>query len=111
MDYLFIYMTAATRDEAYKISEDLLSRQLIACANILPSMESVYIWEGRVQKSAEVSVIFKTRAELFTPIKERVLDLHSYSCPCLVALPLVDGHPDFLQWISQSTLPAPLGNS
>ena len=110
-NFLLVYMTASSPEEAERIAETLLSEQLIACANIFPPMRSVYVWEGKLEKSSEIAVIFKTRKTLFKQLEERVQDLHSYACPCLVALDLREGHHDFLKWIDASTSQALKNNS
>lgn len=99
----FIYMTAADRDEAGCIAETLVDERLIACANILGAMESVYRWDGKVTRGSEVAVILKTRSELVDAAVARAAALHSYDCPCLVVLDLAGGHAPFLEWISAET--------
>ncbi|MDD5587173.1 MAG: divalent-cation tolerance protein CutA [Alphaproteobacteria bacterium] len=107
-EYIFVYITAASQEEASKIARALVEDELAACANIIPGMHSIYRHEGEVKEADEVVMIVKTRADLFEHLTERVKRLHSYSCPCIVALPLVDGSPDYLQWIEDSTLPEDL---
>tara|TARA_R110001592_G_scaffold67101_2_gene205958 strand:+ start:513 stop:884 length:372 start_codon:yes stop_codon:yes gene_type:complete len=99
----FIYMTAADLDEARRIAETLVGERLIACANILGAMESVYRWDGRVTRGHEVAVILKTRSDLADAAIARAAELHSYDCPCLVVLDLAGGHAPFLNWISAET--------
>jgi periplasmic divalent cation tolerance protein len=96
-------MTAKDEPEAVAIARVLLEKKLVACANILPPVRSLYFWEGKIEDASEVVVIFKSRKELFSRLKETVLDLHSYSCPCLVALPLSDAPEDYLSWLADST--------
>jgi periplasmic divalent cation tolerance protein len=103
-DLIFVYITVASREEAEKIARSLVEDELAACVNIFPGMHSVYRWQGKVEEGDEIVLIAKTRATLFEHLAERVKRLHSYSCPCIVALPIVDGLPDYLQWIAQSTL-------
>ena len=98
-----IYVTAESKDEALRIGRSLVEARLAACANILPPMTSVYRWEGAVQEDSEVALILKTRQELVESLTERIKELHSYDCPCVVALPIIGGNPDFLQWIDSET--------
>ncbi|PIW25913.1 MAG: divalent-cation tolerance protein CutA [Rhodospirillales bacterium CG15_BIG_FIL_POST_REV_8_21_14_020_66_15] len=98
-----IYMTAADTAEARRISEALVGERLIACANILGAMESVYWWQGKVTRGDEVAVILKTRAALVDAVIARAAELHSYDCPCLVVLDIGGGHAPFLDWISAET--------
>jgi periplasmic divalent cation tolerance protein len=76
---------------------------LAACANVLPGVTSVFRWQGEVQEDGETALILKTRSELVEPLTKRVKELHSYDCPCVVALPIAGGNPDFLQWIADET--------
>ncbi len=96
----FIYMTAADRAEASRIAEVLVQERLIACANVLDGMRSFYWWDGKVQIDDEAVMIAKTEAGYVDAIVARVNQLHSYDCPCVVALPIEGGNPDYLDWIS-----------
>ena len=100
---IMVYITCPDSEEAQKISRELVERRLVACANILPQMQSVYRWEGTVETGDEIAVIFKTRAELFDQVKEAIVELHSFECPCIVALPIEKGHAPFLEWIEAET--------
>ena len=68
-------------------------------------MTSYYHWEGKIGTGSEIIIIFKTRADLFPALEKRVLEIHHYDIPCIVALPLVDGHKPYLQWIIDETCP------
>lgn len=96
-------MTAGSLDEARQIASALVAERLAACANLLPGMESVYRWQGKVESETEIVIIAKTRESLFEQLRARIVELHSYDCPCIVALPITDGHPEFLSWIRQNT--------
>ena len=98
-----IYVTAPNRDEAVRIGRALVEARLAACANVIDGVTSVYRWEGEVQEDAEVSLILKSRADLVEAVVERVEAEHSYTCPCVVALPIRGGNPDFLAWIADET--------
>lgn len=103
MKFRMVYMTAGGLEEAKHIGRVLVEERLAACVNIVPSMQSLYWWEGKVQEETEVILIAKTRADLVTPLTERVKTLHSYTVPCVVSLPIEDGNPAFLDWIVQET--------
>ncbi len=103
MDYTFVYITAPTREEAEKIGRVLVNERLAACVNIIPGMRSIYHWQGKVEQAQEVVVIAKTRAALFEKLAKRVRDLHSYTCPCIISLPISAGEPTFLNWINEYT--------
>jgi periplasmic divalent cation tolerance protein len=104
MSQHLVYVTAASNDEARAIAKTIVSERLAACANILGSMESVYWWDGAVQSEPEVNFILKTKTELLEPLIARIKALHSYECPCVVALPIAAGNTEFLNWIDKETV-------
>jgi periplasmic divalent cation tolerance protein len=103
MTSTMIYVTTSSAEEALRIGRDVVAHRLAACANVLPGVTSVYRWQGEVQEEGETVLILKTRSELVEPLTKRVKELHSYDCPCVVALPIAGGNPDFLQWIAEET--------
>jgi periplasmic divalent cation tolerance protein len=105
MDMMFIYVTARDRAEALSIGRTLVEERLVACVNVLGGVHSLYWWEGKVQEDDEALFVAKTRSELAQRVVARVKELHSYQTPCVVALPIADGNPDFLDWISAETGP------
>ena len=96
----FIYMTAGNKEEARNIGRELVRSRLAACVNILDNMNSVYMWNGDIQEDAEVVLIAKTTRERVPELVEKVKSMHSYDCPCVVSLPVLDGHKPFLDWIA-----------
>jgi periplasmic divalent cation tolerance protein len=98
-----IYVTTGSRDEGIAIGRELVEAQLAACANVLAGATSVYRWQGEVREDAEAIVVLKTRADLVDALVERVKALHSYDCPCVVALPIVGGNAEYLDWIVKET--------
>lgn len=98
-----VYMTAETPEEAQEIGRALVEGRLAACVNIIEGMTSLYWWEGAVEKGAETVLIAKTRDDLVGRLTDRVKELHSYDCPCVVAVPIKAGNPDFLSWIEAET--------
>jgi periplasmic divalent cation tolerance protein len=102
MEPILIYVTAADRNEADRIARALLSERLVACANILEGAQSLFRWQGNLEQAAEVLCIFKSVRKHFSRINARVGELHSYETPCVAALPIIDGNPDFLEWIAAS---------
>jgi periplasmic divalent cation tolerance protein len=103
MTSTMIYITTSSRDEALRIGRAVVADRLAACANVLPGVTSVFWWREEVQEGAETSLILKTRGDLVERLTARVKELHSYECPCVVALPIADGNPDFLRWITEVT--------
>lgn len=103
MPAVWVYITASSEDEAHRIGKTLVEDRLAACTNIIPGMRSYYRWQGKVDTGAETVVIAKSRSELVQRLTERVKMLHSYTCPCVVALPITGGNADFLRWIETET--------
>lgn len=101
-----LYITASSRDEAKKIGRGLVEDRLAACANVIDGMESIYWWQGKLTEDRETVLIVKTRADLVPAAIAKVRALHSYTVPCIVALPLLDGNPDYLDWLAAETKPA-----
>ena len=98
-DVVFLYVTAADAAEAGRIGRTLVEERLVACANVLSGMTSVYEWQGKICESNEAVLVLKTRAELADDATARVCALHSYECPCVVALPVLGGNDAFLAWV------------
>ena len=103
MTFATIYITAASQDEALTIGRAVVEARLAACANVFPGITSVYWWEGSRQEGSEAALILKTRQDLVDQVVAKVKELHSYECPCVVALPIVGGNKDFLDWIAKET--------
>jgi periplasmic divalent cation tolerance protein len=103
MDLSLVYVTAPTLDAARLIARAVVAERLAACANLLGGIQSIYWWDGKINEEPEVALILKTRTELLPRLTERVRDLHSYTCPCIVALPISGGNPPFLDWLAAET--------
>lgn len=97
-----IYITASTKKEAEKIAEVLIKEKLAGCVNIFP-IKSIYRWQEKVARTAEVGLFAKTKAKLVGKIIKRVKELHSYDIPCIISLPIEKGLPEFLKWIEKET--------
>ncbi len=98
-----IYITVENIEEARSIGRALLEARLAACINIVNEMTSMFWWEGAVQEATEAIVIAKTRSSLVDALIAKVRSIHSYSCPCVIALPIANANPDFIQWIERET--------
>lgn len=99
----WLYVTAADEAEAEAIARTLVAERLVACANMLGAIRSFYWWEEAVQDDREVALVLKTRRANTERVIARVRDLHSYDCPCVVALDIEAGNPAFLEWIINET--------
>ncbi|MEE2760560.1 MAG: divalent-cation tolerance protein CutA [Pseudomonadota bacterium] len=104
MTQIIVYVTAGNQDEAATIATTIISERLAACANILGAMETIYWWDGAVRSEQEVSFLLKTKSELLEVLIARITALHSYDCPCVVALPITAGNQKFLNWIDKETV-------
>lgn len=105
---LFVYVTASDLEEAERIGEAVVDARLAACANVLDGMRSIFRWQGSVQKGREAILILKTREDLFDDLKQRIIELHSYELPCVVAMPITGGHEPFLDWVASESGPSEL---
>jgi periplasmic divalent cation tolerance protein len=99
MKYIIVLMTASNQEEAKKIVNTLLEERLIACANIINSISSFFWWQGKIETEKEALVIMKSRESLFNKISQRIVDLHSYEVPEILAIPVVNGLKSYLDWI------------
>ena len=109
-DKRIVLSTAGSEDEARKIARHLVERQLAACVNIVPRVESIYRWQGKVETSGEWLLIIKTAVEKFPEVRDAVRKLHSYELPECIAISIEDGSPEYLQWLGSSLIkdePAP----
>jgi periplasmic divalent cation tolerance protein len=99
------YVTTGSRVEALAIARTVVEERLAASANVLDGATSIYWWRGALEEASEAVLILKTRTELVERLTARIRELHSYQCPCVVALPIVAGNPQYLAWIAQETEP------
>lgn len=103
MEAIVVYITAPNEDEAAKIAKTLVEQRLAACVNIVRGIRSIYTWQGKIEDDAEVLMIAKTQRHLFESLKTRVKELHSYTVPEIIALPIIDGSEDYLNWLKEAT--------
>ena len=98
-DAIVVFMTAANGEEASRLAEMLVGAHLAACVQILPEMESVYRWQGKIERSSEVLLLAKTTRGKFDDLEREVRALHSYDTPEIVAVPIVAGSAPYLEWL------------
>ncbi len=103
MQAMMVYVTASSLEEAAKIGRTVVEKRLAACANVLGDVRSFYWWDGKVQDDGEVAMILKTTEERIDSLMAEIKALHSYTVPCIVALPIGTGNPAFLEWIGNET--------
>ena len=100
--YIALFITADSAGEARHIAEGLLEQKKAACVNIIPGVESVFRWEGKVDSARENLLVVKTRASLLDEVIKLVKKAHSYDVPEIIALPIIGGNKDYLDWIGKS---------
>ena len=98
-----VLTTTGSQEEARRIAHALVERRLAACVNIVPQIESIYRWEGKVETSTECLLLIKTQADLFERVRDAVKELHSYDLPECVMLELAAGSKEYLDWITENT--------
>ena len=99
---LVAFVTTPNQEEALRLAENLVSERLCACVNILPAIESIYGWEGKVTKDQELLLIIKTSDERYQELEKRILELHSYTTPEVIAVKIERGSNAYLEWLRQS---------
>ncbi|HEY0726487.1 MAG TPA: divalent-cation tolerance protein CutA [Pyrinomonadaceae bacterium] len=102
---IVVFMTAASGEEATRLADLLVGAHLAACVQILPEMESVYRWEGKIERQSEILLIAKTTTAKFAELEREVRALHSYETPEIVAVPMVAGSSPYLAWLFDSLNP------
>lgn len=102
-EFYIVYVTVPSLSEAEKISQTLLNKKLVACANILPNVTSHYWWHEKIESDTELLIIFKTIKEKITAVIEEVKKLHPYDVPEIIAMPIIYGNEQYLSWIKEST--------
>jgi len=101
-DKRIVLSTAGSEEEARKIAHYLVERQLAACVNMVPRMESIYRWQGRVESSEEWLMLIKTSADQFPAVRDAIRELHSYELPECIAVAIEDGSAEYLDWLGDS---------
>ncbi len=103
-DFIVVLITVPSSEVGERIAAALLEKKLAACVNILPGVTSIYTWKGAVQKDQELLLVVKTRADLFQArLVPAVKAVHPYEVPEIIALPVLMGSPDYLDWIAAET--------
>ena len=98
-DYIIVLVTASDKQEAEVIAQNLLEEKLIACANIVNPVSSLFYWAGKIDYANETLILMKSHRDLFEQICRKVKSLHSYEVPEIIALPIIAGSNSYLEWI------------
>jgi periplasmic divalent cation tolerance protein len=101
--FVVVFVTCGSEDEATKIAHALVDERLAACANIVSPIRSVYRWEGKICDEREWLLVIKTREARFRDLEKRVKSLHSYQVPEIISLPILAGSSSYLSWLEENT--------
>ena len=101
-DKRIVLTTTGSEDEARKIARHLVENRLAACVNLIPRVESIYRWQGKVESAAECLLLIKTTVDRFPAVRDALGELHSYEVPECVVLPIEDGSETYLQWLGEA---------
>lgn len=104
--YRLVLCTLPDAAIAGRVANALVEERLAACVNLIPGLQSIYLWEGEIQSDPEVLALIKTTAAGFDALRQRLRALHPYELPEIIAVPLADGDADYLAWIDR-VIPRP----
>ena len=105
MEAVLLYITAPNREEAIAVARDLVNARVVACTNIIENATSIFWWQGRLEQESEVLIVAKTLGVHVEKVTARVKALHNYDVPCVVAVPIIGGNPDYIAWIAKEATP------
>jgi periplasmic divalent cation tolerance protein len=100
--YIVIFITTSGKKEAQKIAQALIKKRLAACVNIIGNVQSLFWWQARVDRAKEALLIVKSKRIKLAQIIKLVKTIHSYQVPEIIALPIIEGNKDYLNWIDGS---------
>ncbi|GKS59716.1 hypothetical protein YTPLAS18_32430 [Nitrospira sp.] len=100
---LVVFVTASSRKEANAIATRLVRQRLVACATVVGVVESIYRWQGKIERSKESMLMMKTTSERYLAVERQVREMHSYDVPEIIAVPIERGSSDYLSWIQSET--------
>ena len=100
---VLVYVTTSDEHEARRIGSALIDKKLAACVNIIPGMRSIYRWQGKVVNDNECVMLVKAPKDNTEAVVENIKEMHSYEVPCAVVIPLIQGLPEYLDWIMNET--------
>jgi periplasmic divalent cation tolerance protein len=103
-NFVIAYITAKDKSQALSIGRVLVEERLAACVNVIDNITSIYRWDGEINEDNEAVLIAKTSSDKFDALTERVKQLHTYDCPCVVSIPITGGNKEYLDWLGESTM-------
>lgn len=102
-DKIVVLSTCESAEQAGKLARTLVEQRLAACVNILPGMRSVYRWKGAIEDTGEFLLLIKSRRDLFDRLRQAIEKEHSYEVPEVIALPIIEGAANYLEWLRVET--------
>ena len=105
MDHCVVLVTVSSESEAKTIAHTLVEERLAACVNIIPGLTSIYRWEGNICEDRELLLVIKTQGQKVVALRERIVHLHSYAVPEVIALAIADGSARYLEWLDSCLAP------
>lgn len=102
-EHIVVFITVADEEEARLISRVLLKQRKAACINIIPGVNSLFWWQEKIDSAQESLLVIKTRSALLDEVIQLVKEIHSYDVPEIIALPIIGGNKDYLEWIDNET--------
>ena len=99
---IVVFMTTSNREEAVRLGDMLVGSHLAACVQILPEIESIYRWQGKIEISAEILILVKTTRDKFADLEKQVKAIHSYETPEIIAVPASDISEPYMKWLNES---------
>ena len=102
-DVMILLCTCGNREEARQIARALVEEQLAACVTILPPVESIYRWQGKVEHAEEIQILIKSIGEKFAKLNQRITELHSYDTPEILSVPVAEGSDKYIRWLREET--------
>ena len=100
---IVVYITSPGEEEAAHLAHALVQAKLAACVNMISNVRSIYSWQGTIEDDRELLMIIKTQRHLFERLAAKVREIHSYDVPEIIAVPIIEGSPDYLRWLQEST--------
>ena len=100
---IVVFITVDSQENAQKIADKLLTERKAACVNIIPKVESHYWWQGKIESVDELMLVVKTRAVLIDELVKLIKEIHPYTVPEIIALPIIGGNEDYLKWVEKET--------
>jgi periplasmic divalent cation tolerance protein len=102
--YSIVYITTSGDLESKKIAKKLLEEKIAACINIIPTVESIYLWKGKIEQDSESIMLVKTKSKMVEEVIKRVEELHSYEIPCVLEITVNKGSKNYIEWMKSELI-------